>query len=135
MHWSADFVGIPFEWGGYTRAGCSCWGLLRLVQAEVFNRHLPRHDEAVKDVAGGSALDTGVWGSGVKAQAIDLDAAQDGDVLRMWGVVAGKRAPLHVGLFVGSDAVLHIEEGTDSVIEKINAPRFRWRPIKAYRLG
>lgn len=134
MSWANDYVGIPFRWGGYSRAGCSCWGLLWLVQREVFGNHLPRHDEAVQAVQGGAAPETGIWQSGIVADPIPMREAGPGDVLKMWGVVNGRRAPLHVGTFVDRSSVLHIEAGTDSVIEHVTSPRFRWRPIQAFRI-
>lgn len=136
MHWSSRFVGIPFKWDGYTVEGCSCWGLFRLVQMEVFGRVLPRHDEHALDIRDQQTLrpPQGLWGSGITAREIDMSEAREGDALHMWGYVGRKRAPLHVGVFASPTSVLHVEQGTDSIIETITSPRFAWRPIQAYRL-
>tara|TARA_Y100000310_G_scaffold324866_2_gene387341 strand:- start:9267 stop:9689 length:423 start_codon:yes stop_codon:yes gene_type:complete len=136
MHWSERFVGIPFQWDGYTFKGCSCWGLLRLVQTDVFGRVLPRHDEYALNIRDGKATSapSGLWGSGVVARAIDVEEADPGDVLHMWGYAGRRRAPIHVGVFTSRGMVLHIEQGTSSIIENVTSRRFAWRPIQAYRL-
>lgn len=131
MHWSADYVGIPFKWGGYGHDGASCWGLLCLVQEEVFGRRLPHQDEAVDAIRKGEELPRGIWKSGVVARPIAMSEAQGGDVLHM---LSGDRRPNHVGTFTGTGHVLHIERGTASLLESIRSPRFKWRPIQAYRL-
>lgn len=132
MHWSADYIGLPFRWGGYARDGVSCWGLLCLVQAEVFGRHIPHQTEHVDAVRRGESVGRGIWQSDTAAYPITMAEAREGDVLHMLG---GNRRPLHVGTFTGTGHILHIERGTASMIEKITSPRFAWRPIQAYRLG
>jgi len=36
--WASTYVGIPYRFAGRDRAGCDCWGLVRLVLAERFAR-------------------------------------------------------------------------------------------------
>lgn len=132
MHWSEAYIGIPFKWGGYTRDGVSCWGLLCLVQEEVFGRKLPHQNEAVESTRLGKELPRRIWHSDVVATPITMGDAKGGDVLHM---LSGDRRPTHVGVFTGTGHVLHIELGTASFVESIRSPRFKWRPIQAYRLG
>ena len=134
MHWSADYIGLPFEWGGYEREGVYCWGLLCLVQREVFGRVIPRHDEAGAQVEDGQAVPLGIWRSEVETEAVDLAEAVDGDVLHMWGVNSRGRTPLHVGVITGPMQVLHIEAGTGSIVENLTSKRAAWRPIQAYHI-
>lgn len=42
--WWESYLDIPFRDGGRDRAGCDCWGLVRLVWAEQRGRELPAWD-------------------------------------------------------------------------------------------
>jgi len=39
--WWVEYIGIPYLAYGDTRAGCSCWGLVRLVWREKLNYDVP----------------------------------------------------------------------------------------------
>lgn len=41
--WCADYIGVPFLERGRDRAGCDCWGLVRLVLAERFGVAVPSY--------------------------------------------------------------------------------------------
>ncbi len=50
--WAAGYIGIPFRERGRDRAGCDCWGLVRLVLGERFGVAVPSYAgdyESVKD--------------------------------------------------------------------------------------
>ena len=47
MHWSADYIGLPWQVGGLTRDGIACWGLARLVYAEQLGIAVPDYAAAV----------------------------------------------------------------------------------------
>lgn len=132
--WWNAYVGIPFRWNGTDRAGVSCWGLVCLVQAEVFCRRLPRHDEFEAGLVSGAAGEAaGFLGLG---REIALADVRPGDVLHMRGVHAGRVVPLHCGVVAVPGQVLHVEQGTGSHVRSYaRDARFRNRILGAYRLG
>ena len=125
MHWAEAYIGLPYVWNGYTRAGVYCWGLVCLVQREVFGRTLPKypHGDEAAFAAGIGKL---------QARPVEMDEAASGDVLMMRANEIGNER--HIGVFVDRAHVLHIEEGAGSLIERVKSTRFQWRPIRAYRL-
>lgn len=134
MHWSADYVGIPFAWEGYDRAGCGCWGLVWLVQREVFGRDLPRHDAFNAEAAEGAEVDPTLWRSGIAYRPVALAEAADGDLLHMHGTHLGRRTDLHIGVICAGARVLHTEAATGAIVEPLSSPRAARRVIQAYRL-
>lgn len=134
MTWASNYVGIPFEWRGASRQGCDCWGLVRLVCLEVFGHDLP---PLISDISraqdGGDTVPTR-WTEEVSHKAIEIGEAKEGDLLHMWGMYGAKKRPLHIGIFVDGDHVLHTLDGIGSVIEPLTGPHMSWRPIGAYRL-
>ncbi|ETX26579.1 NlpC/P60 family protein [Roseivivax isoporae] len=133
MHWSAQYVGIPYAERGYSRAGACCWGLLCLVQEEVFGRRLPRHDEPVRMVQAGIALAEGTFFAGVPVVPVPPEDARDGDMLHMKGFRAGKATRLHCGVLTGPHHVLHIEITTGAIVEDLRRAPWRW--LGAYRIA
>ncbi|MFG1343206.1 C40 family peptidase [Xanthobacter autotrophicus] len=124
--WAADYVGIPFLDGGRDRSGCDCWGLVRLVYAEVLGIDLPSHGEiSAHDMARVSPLIR--EGSACAPWLPVAGGAKPFDVLVMRG------RPLHVGVMVDHRHVLHVEASTASVIVAIDNPQVRWRRLNLHR--
>jgi probable lipoprotein NlpC len=130
--WASDYVGIPFKAAGRDRAGLDCWGLVRLVYAEVFKLALPSYSDeydSVKDAKAVRALIDGhlpemPWHP-VPAKDI---LPGDGLIFRVGG------GPNHVGVAVSPDRFLHVNSGTTlSCIERLHSPLWDRRFIGAYR--
>ena len=129
----SKYVGIPFLWNSYDKRGTFCWGLLWQVQNEVFDRKLPKLPFFKSRDIANQEKTAFVWAtSHIEAQKIWLSEAQSGDVVVMKGAMNGIRT--HVGTFTDDKRVLHIEEGSSSMIERIDSARFKWRQPIAYRL-
>lgn len=126
MTWANDYVGIPFKPLGRTREGADCWGLVRLVQKEVFDRDLP--DLAYDDVA--------------DAEANEALAKRTAKALRLtWWEVGKMRDPIpgdilmlkvggfagHVGVVIDSERFLHCWRGGNATIERYKAPQWKHR--------
>ena len=123
--WWNDYVGLPFAWNGHTRAGVSCWGLVCLVQEEVFGRRLPHFDELPVQMGGGGSEQYARLG-----RMVDLRDVQSGDVLHL-----RSKTNLHCGIVTEPGFVLHIDEGCGSHVRNyLSDLRFQNRVIGAYRV-
>jgi cell wall-associated NlpC family hydrolase len=93
-----------------------CWGLFRLVYAEVFHIELPAFSEEYT-----TALDRVVIGKlidGGKDNWTPVILPEQGDGALMY---IAKRA--HIGVVIGGGYLLHIEKGAGSVIESYYSMR------------
>jgi len=119
LTWWNDYVGIPYAEYGRTRAGLDCWGLIRLIYADVFKIALPsfltpeegtyqtESDESIDELI---ALKKANW-----SLIADRQAYQPGDVISFH--VGGYLA--HVGVYVGEGKFIHARRGQDVVIEPL----------------
>lgn len=134
--WVAAYIGLPYREGGRGRDGCDCWGLVRLVLGERFGVSLPEYAQAKWsdfDPAGLAAFMTreratmsgpgGAW----REVAIDYARAGDAVLLRILG------RPIHVGVVVAPNLFLHIEEGIDAALERLDDLKWQRRVIAVYR--
>lgn len=116
MHWTNDYIGLPFKPHGRLRSeGLDCWGLYRLVLLERHGLSLPLWDTVSPD-------DHAVVGALLEREAATPEwrqvhpaEADDGDCILMRGYVNGHVGPLHVGCFVQPMRCLHVEIATASV--------------------
>ena len=113
MSWASEYVGIPYEPSGRTRAGIDCWGLARLVWSEKFGRQLPDFEyagdtaRAVRDYA-------------PRVETIAVTRPQEGDL----ALIRQRGRVRHVGIYAGSGQVLHVLDG-GVVIERADSARLR----------
>jgi probable lipoprotein NlpC len=127
--WCSDYVGIPYEHYGRSKTGVDCWGLAKLVLMEQFSLDVPNYDvyyHADCDVKQIGADVTDVAGNW---QSIPAGDEQPGDValLRCLG------QPIHVGVVVASEWMIHAELNIDSCLEKYTGPRWNRRVTGFYR--
>ena len=139
--WTRDWVGIPFLDRGRDRAGLDCWGLLRLVEREVFGVEVPSFSGDYGDVRDHARIAELIeanlpgWDPVVEPDPAtglcDFGAGRPGD-----GVLLRRRGgPLHVGVVVAPGWMLHTEEGTASVLAPYNGLKERHRVLGIYRPG
>jgi cell wall-associated NlpC family hydrolase len=123
------FVGVPYLDRGRTMDGCDCWGLVRMVMAQLASVQLPSYDEAYVTAADRRAIDGLIagelepWSMITSGQEQTLDA-----VLMREG-----RFARHIGLVVAPGRLLHVEEGRTSVIEPYRHGRLAARLLGFYR--
>jgi probable lipoprotein NlpC len=131
MHWSTPYIGLPWRERGLARDGVACWGLCRLVYAEVLGIEVPDYAAEVTsleeraDVAAVFAGGTmqGPWVSVPEREARPFDIA----VFRRAGLDA------HVGIVVEPGRMLHITAGQDSAIVDYGTGRWAPRLSGVYR--
>lgn len=128
-HWTAQFVGIPFEEKGRTKYGADCFGFVRLVLREQFAIYLDdvsdyahSHDVAVIiDLVHKAAKNRAQW------QPVAKEEARPGDV-----VVLAAMSP-HLGVVADDELFLHCEQGKDAVLESLESRRWSRRIVEILR--
>lgn len=127
--WIANFIGIPFRAHGRTRAGCDCYGLVRLVLAEHFGKTLPAFDDGYD--FDDRAEEARLIKEGLPLiGAMLVETPEPGDIvlLRYLGVAS------HVGVYVGDGRLLHTEEREGySGLDDLTGPFLRSRIVGYYR--
>lgn len=131
MHWSADYIGLPWQERGLTREGIACWGLARLVYAEVLRLDVPDYAASVPSLKAREEV-ASVFAGGVSAgpwRKVDPFLALDFDILvfRRAGLEA------HVGIVCGLGRMLHIDAGQDSHVADYTTGRWAPRLAGVYR--
>jgi cell wall-associated NlpC family hydrolase len=141
--WTVQYIGIAFRDLGRDRAGCDCWGLVRLVLAEQVGIQLPSlatrygteaNADGVVEVVEAERR-SGAW------QRVEPSGEQPLDVVEMTGAarVPGSGwvfGPLHVGVVVASGWLLHVERGTAAVLARYREDQtIRRRVLGFWRHG
>jgi hypothetical protein len=124
--WARQYIGIPFTMNGRERRdGLDCWGLVRLVYAERLGIILPSHTDGYQGVDDSEGLrrvlvhETQIRRAWSRREVDDI---QIGDVVQL---DLSKRP--HVGVMVSRGQMLHAFEGSDSCIERLDAPLWERR--------
>ena len=122
--WAADYIGIPFVEKGRDRAGCDCWGLVRLVLAERFGLELPSYAdeyESLEDLGAiveliGGAQEGGAW------RRIAAEETRAGDL----AVLRGVPVP-HIGIVIAPGQMLHTMRGAEASLARLADQAWRRR--------
>lgn len=118
------YLGIPFLRGGSDHVGADCWGLVRLVYRERYRIELPDpgpYDDSREAMLALVRQEMPRWRR--------VEAADEGDVALFY--LAG--APVHVGVCVAPNFVLHVSSGHPSRIDRLDSPLLRGRLEGVYR--
>jgi len=107
--WANSYVGIPYLDGGRDRSACDCWGLARLVYAEVLGIELPTYGE----ISARRVVEASRHIRNTSAAAPWLPVA---GAARPFDVLVMRGSPFHVGVMVDARQVLHVEAATSSVV-------------------
>lgn len=116
--WASSFVGITWRDRGRDRDGCDCWGLARLVYAEILEIDLPSYDEGYASTAEQEEIDRlisqrradGPWVDVLVPASFDLVLFRHG------------RHDTHVGIVVDGRHMLHMVECGQARIERFDTP-------------
>jgi cell wall-associated NlpC family hydrolase len=123
------YVGIPYVDRGRDRAGCDCYGLVRLVLAELRGVELPSFVERYQTEADRAERARLIAGELEPWQPVEIGAEQpfDGVLMRAGRLLS------HIGLVVAPGRLLHVSEGEDSRIDRYSVPPLSHRVAGFYR--
>ena len=109
--WAQHYLGIPFKAHGRTRAGCDCWGLVRLVYAEQRGIVLPDFEGVSPDNT--SSVPDAIASEKPRWQQVAFENRREFDVVVMRArlVVDGKAVSpeMHVGIVTADRKILHTQ--------------------------
>lgn len=118
-HWAEKYVALRFLDGGRDRRGVDCWGLVSLAFKTEKGIDLPTYGDVpaheLLKVARQIARDRDLspWKIVLEPEPFDV-------VLMRGGINASRAFPVHVGVMVDRDHVMHIEEGISVTTVPIN---------------
>lgn len=124
MHWSRDYVGLPWQFVGRSRDGVDCWGLLWLIYRDVLGIEIASYAQDTIDAPEREQIASLMAGELVKSPWIDVATGHE----REFDMAVFKRAGIdsHVGVVVEPGRMLHITHGTESRVERFD--QGRWKP-------
>jgi cell wall-associated NlpC family hydrolase len=126
-----QLLGIPFAARGRTRAGCDCWGLVRLALQQAAGVELPSYDELYGSVAEAAANAELIRGHIGAWQALPAGAERRLDAVLMR---EGRHAS-HLGVVVRRGLMLHTYSGAAARIDRYRSGLFEGRIVGFYRHG
>lgn len=127
MGWWNQYVGIPYLTHGRDRAGCDCWGLLRLVYTEQFGIQLPSYGEEYADASDRVGVSAPLAHHLHFWDRVEKPAAGDGVLFCISGI------PCHIGVVTERGFMLHVTRGINTVVEPYLMSRWRSRVEGTYR--
>lgn len=108
VEYAQSYLGVPYLYGGQSRKGMDCSGLVQLVYGQV-NISIPRGSREQYD----------------KSIRINREELLPGDLVFFSTTAEG---PSHVGIYIGGDSFIHAESSDAGVtITKFDAPYWRDR--------
>ncbi|HNU27161.1 MAG TPA: NlpC/P60 family protein [Planctomycetota bacterium] len=125
--WAADYVGIPYRFGGDSRDGADCWGLARMILRERFGRDVPAFDhEDGSPHRLASVVESAMPTIG--AERVERPEPGDLALLKLHG------DPCHVGVVIGDGYMIHTLGRHDSALDRPEGPRWAPRLEGYYRV-
>jgi cell wall-associated NlpC family hydrolase len=124
VHWSRDFVGLPWRLAGRSRDGVDCWGLLWLIYRDVLGIEIISYARETLDAPERQQIASLMAGELVKSPWRDVRPGQE----REFDMAVFKRAGIdsHVGIVIGPGRMLHITHDAESCIDRFD--QGRWQP-------
>lgn len=128
MDWVDAYLRIPFRDGGRDRAGCDCWGIMRLVLAEQAGLELPSFDTVTAAGIGGTIAEQA-------EQWLPVEAGHEQrfDAVVMASTIDGISSEIHLGIVTRPGFVLHSEERLGPVHIPLRHPAIRHRVRRILR--
>lgn len=128
--WVADYIGIPFRSGGRDKGGLDCYGLVRLVLAEVYGYELPPLDGGYDNAL--NIHDTSpLFFRQLPILTEKIAGPQEAAVALM----EMRLLPCHLGLYCGGESIIHSRSGAGVVAERLDSRRLPGKIVGWYRVG
>jgi len=128
--WVVQYIGIPFLSGGRDKNGCDCYGLVRLVLQEQFGYQLPLLSGMYKNANDCREIRE-LFSEHIPLLAGErIDHPEPGSV----AIIRFRGVPVHVGIFVSDDTLLHVLDGINAHMLKRDSPNLRGGIEGIYRV-
>jgi len=128
--WVKNYIGIPFVSNGRTMEGCDCYGLVRLVLKNEYDKYLPELSNDYSDALN-VAETAKLFAEKRPVLACEkLTKPQEKAIV----VITEHGVPAHIGIVAGSGYILHTGIKTGSVCQKESHPGLRGRIEGYYRV-
>jgi probable lipoprotein NlpC len=109
------WIGTPYHYGGMSRAGIDCSGLVCMIFRELGEYGLPHSSEEMQKIG----------------SPVPLSSAQKGDILFFHN---GFKRVDHVGIYLGNNEFVHASSKNGVIRSSMNDDYYRSRFIEARRI-
>ena len=128
--WALPFVGIPWKPSGRSFDGCDCYGIITLAYQHVYGISLPSYVGAYVDPHEREEISDLLTGRIPADGWRPVNDPRPGDAV----VFRLRNVPWHVGVVVGPDDFLHVEESFgSSCVDRLSSARWARRRVGIYR--
>jgi cell wall-associated NlpC family hydrolase len=128
--WAGSYVGLPFLSGGRSRGGADCYGLIRLILKEQFNKTLPLLSNDYSDADNLAETKKVMKEHRPILAGRQVEIPDIGDVC----VIKFNGLPVHLGIYAGGGFILHTLKMTGSVLQRSDDPLLSGRIEGWYRV-
>ena len=118
-----DYIGIPYKRNGRDRDGLDCYGLVYLIEKEVFDNQLP----ILNDIYSGDNAASLIEEKQPLLAGEQVHNPIDGDVVLLFH--QGK--PIHIGVY-WQHGILHATEHRGVIYERLNSTYLKRFQKKEY---
>ncbi|MBN2188816.1 MAG: C40 family peptidase [Chitinispirillaceae bacterium] len=109
------WLGTPYRYGGMSKAGIDCSGLVCMIYREAVDYTLPRSSEKMQQLG----------------SPVQLSALRKGDLLFFRN---GRKRVDHVAMYLDNDRFVHASSKLGVIISSMNDDYYRSRCIEARRI-
>jgi hypothetical protein len=121
-----NYIGLPYKENGRDDTGLDCWGLARKFYKQELGIELPSYAELYDGSYDPKLPQTVNY---YKDSWTRVQSPQAGD-LCVFNILG---EPTHIAVYIGNEKFLHSREGKDSVIERLDNPKWANRLEGYYR--
>lgn len=129
MNWWDSYVGLPFKLDGRDRSGVDCYGLICLIYEEQLGIELNPFSGIFVDESPKTMLEVAQIMNKDRDNWLNPSSIREFDMLQLR---TGRHA-FHVGIALNNKVMLHVEKGSDAVIENLKSPLWVNRVEWVYR--